>query len=229
MAEPVDFYEVLQLSPNAEDEVIQAAFKRLALKWHPDRRPGDPLAAEQMKLLNAAYEVLSDPQKRKKYDARRKRSALRQAAEASTPPATTPPAVVEESPGVPERRKRPQTAAVREREKFTFTWLVEASHVQPLALCLVGLGLADLLMTYFLLRISPHFYEWNPVAQWFFQRWNILGMTLYKFALVGTVIALSEVIERGRPGWGRLVLLGGCGATTFVIARGLRLYLDMGG
>ena len=52
-------------------------------------------------------------------------------------------------------------------------------------------------------------------------------MTLFKFAIVGLVIALGEVIERNRPGWGRFVLLGGCGFTAIAIARGLRLYLDM--
>jgi len=65
MASPDDYYEILQVSPNADEEVIQAAYKRLAFKWHPDKRPGDQFASEKMKLLNTAYEVLSDPQKRK--------------------------------------------------------------------------------------------------------------------------------------------------------------------
>lgn len=101
------------------------------------------------------------------------------------------------------------------------------SLVQSLALCLVGLSLADLLMTYLLLRAGSEFYEANPVALWFFSRWNILGMTLFKFALVCMVIALSEVIERNRPGWGRILLLAGCGVTAFVVARGLRLYVGL--
>jgi tetratricopeptide (TPR) repeat protein len=72
MAPQHEFYEVLQVSPNAELEVIQAAYKRLSLKWHPDRRPGDHAAAEKMKLLNEAYAALSDEQKRRDYDSRRK-------------------------------------------------------------------------------------------------------------------------------------------------------------
>jgi hypothetical protein len=82
MTIPPDYYEILQVSPNAEDEIIQAAYRRLAQKWHPDRRPGDPSASEHMKLLNEAYEVLSDSQKRQEYDSRRTQSAAgRQAAE----------------------------------------------------------------------------------------------------------------------------------------------------
>lgn len=69
-----DYYEVLQVSPNADSEVIQAAYRRLAMKWHPDRNPGDPFAASQMKLLNEAYEVLSDPTLRREYDSSRSRT-----------------------------------------------------------------------------------------------------------------------------------------------------------
>ena len=76
MATPPDYYEVLQVSPNAEEEVIQAAFRRLSWKWHPDRRLGDPSAPEKMKLLNEAYEVLSSSQKRQEYDLQRRQSAL---------------------------------------------------------------------------------------------------------------------------------------------------------
>ena len=75
MTTPLDYYEVLQVSPNAEGEIIQAAYRRLAQKWHPDRRPGDPTASERMKVLNEAYAALSDPQKRQEYDSCRWQSA----------------------------------------------------------------------------------------------------------------------------------------------------------
>jgi curved DNA-binding protein CbpA len=208
MAGTGDYYEILQVSPNADEEVIQAAYKRLAFKWHPDRRPGDPAAPERMKLLNAAYAVLSDPQKRRAYDVRRKQP--------------TPPEAAAE-PADRQRGVRPRG----DRRKALHGYLREASHVQPFAGWFVAISLADVLMTYVLLRAGPHFYESNPVAQWFFHRWNILGMTLFKFALVGGVVALSEVIERKRPGWGRLVLLAGCGVTGFALARGLRLYVGL--
>ena len=80
-------------------------------------------------------------------------------------------------------------------------------------------------MTYLLLRTVPHFHESNLVARLIFERWNIMGMTIFKIAVVMVVVALAEVIERHRFGWGRLVLLGGCGATAFAFLRGLQLFL----
>ena len=60
-------YEILQVDPRAEPEVLEAAFRRLARKYHPDvSRTSD--SAERMKELNAAYQVLRDPAKRADYD-----------------------------------------------------------------------------------------------------------------------------------------------------------------
>ena len=61
-------YDNLKVSRTAPLEVIKAAYKSLAQKYHPDRNQGDSEAARIMKLLNEAYEVLSDPIKRAKYD-----------------------------------------------------------------------------------------------------------------------------------------------------------------
>ena len=61
------YYQVLHVDPLADPEVIEAAFKRLALKYHPDTSP-DPMAAGQMRELLTAREVLSDPQRRAAYD-----------------------------------------------------------------------------------------------------------------------------------------------------------------
>src|SRR6266851_881551 len=71
-----NYYDILQVSPTAEPEVIQAAFKRLAFKYHPDRN-SDPTSQEMMRLLNEAYKVLSDSRLRASYDAklRNKRSS----------------------------------------------------------------------------------------------------------------------------------------------------------
>jgi curved DNA-binding protein CbpA len=63
-----DHYEVLGVSPNAPDEVIRAAYRALATKYHPDRNPGDRGAELQLKRLNAAFQVLGEPEKRKHYD-----------------------------------------------------------------------------------------------------------------------------------------------------------------
>ncbi len=62
-----DYYAILQVSAHAEREVIDAAYRRLARKYHPDVDPG-PDAADRMRDLNEAYEVLSDPGKRREYD-----------------------------------------------------------------------------------------------------------------------------------------------------------------
>ena len=65
-----DLYEVLQVHPGAEPEVVDAAFRRLTRKYHPDRNPS-PDATEVTQRLNAAYEVLRDPARRAAYDRRR--------------------------------------------------------------------------------------------------------------------------------------------------------------
>ncbi len=85
-----DYYEVLQLSPNADEDIIQAAYKRLTDRWHADRRPGDPAAYEHLKLLDEAYTVLCDPLKRKEYDLRRRQSATGRA-DQDVPLHATPP------------------------------------------------------------------------------------------------------------------------------------------
>lgn len=81
-----DYYEVLQVSPSADEDIIEAAYRRLAKKWHPDRNPGDPFAAERMKLLNEAHEVLMDPVKRRKYDFEKNQSGASGKAKDDPPP-----------------------------------------------------------------------------------------------------------------------------------------------
>ena len=63
-----DYYEVLGLSKNATDDEIKKAYRRIAIKWHPDRNPGDKEAEEKFKEAAEAYDVLHDPQKRQQYD-----------------------------------------------------------------------------------------------------------------------------------------------------------------
>ena len=70
MATRLDFYGILQVHPKAEKEIIDAAYRRLAFKYHPDVSQVSS-AAERMKQINTAYEVLSDPVKRAAYDAAR--------------------------------------------------------------------------------------------------------------------------------------------------------------
>jgi Domain of unknown function (DUF5658) len=101
------------------------------------------------------------------------------------------------------------------------------SQVELLALCLIALSLADLLTTYFLLRSYRECYEANPIAQYFFEHWNILGMTLFKFTLVAVVIAVCEIIERRRPCWGKLLMAFACLAAGAVVYQGLSIYSQM--
>lgn len=63
-----DYYEVLGLSKTASDEDIKRAYKKLAMKYHPDRNPDDSSAEEKFKEVKEAYEMLSDAQKRSAYD-----------------------------------------------------------------------------------------------------------------------------------------------------------------
>ncbi len=68
MAEQRDLYEVLGLQKGASDEEIKKAYRKLAKKYHPDLNPGDKDAEQKMKEVNGAYEVLSDGEKKARYD-----------------------------------------------------------------------------------------------------------------------------------------------------------------
>ena len=68
MAEKRDYYEVLGIGKNATDAEIKSAYRKLAKKYHPDLNPGNKQAEEKFKQVNEANDVLSDPQKRQRYD-----------------------------------------------------------------------------------------------------------------------------------------------------------------
>lgn len=63
-----DYYEVLGVDKNANPEDVKRAYRKLAMKYHPDRNPGDKTAEEKFKELNEAYEILSSPEKKQRYD-----------------------------------------------------------------------------------------------------------------------------------------------------------------
>ncbi len=64
----LDFYQILGITRSADYDTIKAAYKKLALKYHPDRNSGDKWAEEQFKQVNEAYQTLIDPQKKSRYD-----------------------------------------------------------------------------------------------------------------------------------------------------------------
>ncbi len=63
-----DLYEILGVNKDATEAEIQRAYRKLALKYHPDRNPDDASAAKQFKKASEAYEILKDPEKRSLYD-----------------------------------------------------------------------------------------------------------------------------------------------------------------
>jgi molecular chaperone DnaJ len=62
------YYDVLEVERGANDAELKSAFRKLAMKWHPDRNPGDTSCEQRFKEINEAYEVLKDPDKRAAYD-----------------------------------------------------------------------------------------------------------------------------------------------------------------
>ena len=68
MAEKRDYYEVLGVDRGADDATLKKAYRKLAKKYHPDTNAGNPDAADKFKEVNEAYDILSDPKKKKMYD-----------------------------------------------------------------------------------------------------------------------------------------------------------------
>src|SRR4051812_7871366 len=64
----IDYYKILEIDKSASDADIKKAYRKLARKYHPDLNPNDATAKKKFQEINEANEVLSDPEKRKKYD-----------------------------------------------------------------------------------------------------------------------------------------------------------------
>ena len=68
MYSEIDYYQLLECERGADDAAIKSSFRKLAMRWHPDRNPGDGDAEARFKAINEAYDCLKDPQKRAAYD-----------------------------------------------------------------------------------------------------------------------------------------------------------------
>ena len=88
----------------------------------------------------------------------------------------------------------------------------------------IVLSVADLLMTYFLLRQGGGFVEANPVARHFLNHWGIRGMVYFKFGMVALVCIVTQVIARYRPFTARLLLFFAIAVMVYVIVYSVRLY-----
>ena len=83
------YYETLEVERDADENKLKAAFRKLAMKWHPDRNPGDAASEVRFKEINEAYEVLKDGDKRAAYD-RYGHAAFEQGGQAAAVPASVP-------------------------------------------------------------------------------------------------------------------------------------------
>ena len=63
-----DYYDILGLSKSASESEIKSSYRKLAMKYHPDRNPGDKKAEDKFKEISESYEILKDPQKKAAYD-----------------------------------------------------------------------------------------------------------------------------------------------------------------
>jgi curved DNA-binding protein CbpA len=104
MPEFKDYYKILQVDPSADPEIIVVAYRRLAMKYHPDTN-GAPDAGRLMQDINEAYRILSDPDSRARYDAERAWHRERHAAAYG---GNARPASPAQAPAAPDRRARPE-------------------------------------------------------------------------------------------------------------------------
>lgn len=124
MADPTDPYKILQVDPEAEDEVIQAAYRRLARKYHPDVMPGVEAEA-RMAAINAAWARLGDPLARAAFDRQRSAGA---ASESRSPASATPGAPSRGAPTGSTQEGRPAPPP-RPPEEVSRDWTSGRSNV----------------------------------------------------------------------------------------------------
>jgi hypothetical protein len=114
LAPPADHYATLKIAPDADIEVVRAAYRALMLKHHPDQNRDNPAALAQATRINAAYEVLSDPGRRAAYDRGR----------ADARAETVPPPFHDSEPTARPRRPAPRPTPFRDALLAALVWRV---------------------------------------------------------------------------------------------------------
>jgi curved DNA-binding protein CbpA len=130
-----NYYEILQVSPNAEASVIAAAYKRLAQVYHPDMQGSTSSA--KMTDINEAYEILSDPVKRTEYD---RAYRMRHTSQPKRKRTVKSAQKMERTKALAKKQKAEITKAVAKEQKRTWTGVIIASVVIAIILIIVGVG-----------------------------------------------------------------------------------------
>lgn len=149
----MNYYKLLQVDPSADPEVISAAYKRLAVKNHPDTNDSSPDAKARMQALNEAYAVLSDPLERVTYD---RRMAAQISAQASAPP---------QPPPTPAAPNAPPPIASLLNAKSIGIYLAIAAVLIAVAVLGFKVGLLEII---FVLGVSLLLVQ--PVSAWLARR-----------------------------------------------------------
>ena len=123
-----DYYEVLGVARDASPEEIKKAYRQLAVKYHPDKNPGDKQSEERFKEVAEAYEVLSDPEKRAQFDRFGRRSPGRRQQHKVRGLPTRPPSARRATEPAP-RRARPERRASGAAVQGRCAWCSDRSSV----------------------------------------------------------------------------------------------------
>jgi hypothetical protein len=199
----VDYYEILQVSRKADHDVINAAYRRLSFKHHPDRNPGNAAAEKMMKGLNEAWEILGDASSRSKYDGERE-VADRQAEQEAARQAEQSRTEAQERAAASERAAQARAAVAEKPEPATKKPTVRPEPSRPV-------------------NKPPVLQPWPP-------GWVVSGANvLFVISFLIVALALSDTDKPGYelyrriadPSWVAVVLIGaGIAASGFGVRAG---------
>lgn len=175
-------YDVLKVTRDAPPEVIRGAYKHLSQKYHPDRNPGDAESARIMTLLNSAYQVLSDPEKRKEHDGwiKRQESIENQRNSGPSSNSSSNPSSNPSSNSSSNSTSQSYSSTQNIREEFTDTHsnYTNASKPQKKKVSiLLGLGII----------FFPYIFAWVTLSPGYSKKAKVISF-LWLFWYVGSLI-----------------------------------------